>query len=66
MDLTGGTIIAMQLDPEDLPVFIIVEKDGKHYKIAPWIRICDIDKEESPDVGLQVEHYPPKFALNTV
>ena len=58
MDLTGATIVAMQLDPEHLPVFIIAEKDGKQYKIAPWMIICDIG-EESPEVGLHVEHYPP-------
>jgi hypothetical protein len=63
MDLIGGTIVGMQLDPEHLPVFIIVEKDGKQYKIAPWISICDINKEESPEVGLNVEHYPPLQAI---
>jgi hypothetical protein len=66
MDLTGATIVGMQLDPEHLPVFIIVEKDGKQYKIAPWISICDIGKEDSPDVGLHVEHYPPNIAIKTL
>jgi hypothetical protein len=63
MDLTGGVIVGMQLDPEHLPVFIIVEKGGKHYKIAPWIACFDVDKEESPDVGLHIENFPPKLAL---
>ena len=66
MDLIGGTIVAMQLDPEHLPVFIIVEKGGKHYKIAPWIKICDLESEASPDVGLHIENFPPKLAVKTL